>query len=152
MEFCIRPGRPADFSAVVAIQDASAQTSAWTPEALGCVLDGRSDYGLLVAERNGAAIAFLLWRALPEDETEILTLAVEPAFRRRGAALALLREVLENRSGACFLEVRESNAAARRLYRKMGFERVGVRQAYYHRPVENALVMRRTEILPKDAI
>jgi len=41
-----------------------------------------------------------------------------------------------------FLEVRESNAAARSLYGERGFEPVGTRRAYYRNPVEDALVLR----------
>ena len=42
-----------------------------------------------------------------------------------------------------FLEVRESNRAARALYASRGFTEIGRRQAYYRRPVEDALVLRR---------
>jgi ribosomal-protein-alanine N-acetyltransferase len=41
-----------------------------------------------------------------------------------------------------FLEVRESNAAAIALYKSRGFTQISVRNGYYRRPVENALVMR----------
>ncbi len=44
---------------------------------------------------------------------------------------------------AAFLEVRESNAAARGLYGSRGFREIGRRKNYYRRPVEDALVMRR---------
>ena len=42
-----------------------------------------------------------------------------------------------------FLEVRESNSAARKLYDSRGFREIGRRRNYYRRPVEDALVMRR---------
>ena len=42
-----------------------------------------------------------------------------------------------------YLEVRESNDAARRLYASRGFEEVGRRRKYYRRPVEDAIVLRR---------
>jgi ribosomal-protein-alanine N-acetyltransferase len=41
-----------------------------------------------------------------------------------------------------FLEVRESNAAARALYAGFGFREVGRRARYYSRPVEDAIVLR----------
>ena len=41
-----------------------------------------------------------------------------------------------------FLEVRESNAAARSLYQKAGFVQVGIRFGYYSHPVESGIVMR----------
>jgi len=41
-----------------------------------------------------------------------------------------------------YLEVRESNAPARRLYAAHGFREVGRRKEYYRRPVEDAIVLR----------
>jgi ribosomal-protein-alanine N-acetyltransferase len=43
-----------------------------------------------------------------------------------------------------FLEVRESNEVARRLYSVLGFAKVGRRRSYYRRPVEDAVVLRAT--------
>lgn len=40
-----------------------------------------------------------------------------------------------------FLEVRESNDAARRLYEKMKYKQIGIRKRFYERPVEDAIVM-----------
>ena len=45
---------------------------------------------------------------------------------------------------AVYLEVRDSNQRARQLYRSRGFEEVGRRRGYYRRPVEDAIVLRRT--------
>ena len=42
-----------------------------------------------------------------------------------------------------YLEVRESNRAARTLYDADGFEPVGRRRRYYRSPVEDALVLKR---------
>jgi len=79
------------------------------------------------------------------DELHINTLAVRPAWRRRGIARQLLVEVL-GRSAAegarrATLEVRRSNEAARRLYAGLGFEERGVRPGYYTRPPEDALIL-----------
>jgi len=80
------------------------------------------------------------------DEGEILNLAVAPQSRRHGLGHALVRRVLEALTGrgarAIYLEVRESNAPARRLYAAHGFREVGRRQRYYRRPVEDAIVLR----------
>ncbi|HXF95509.1 MAG TPA: GNAT family N-acetyltransferase, partial [Gemmatimonadales bacterium] len=45
-------------------------------------------------------------------------------------------------ASAVYLEVRESNTVARRLYRRLGFEEVGRRARYYRRPEEDAVVLR----------
>ncbi len=80
------------------------------------------------------------------DEGEILNLAVAPDGRRRGLGHALVRRVLEGLTSrgaqAIYLEVRESNASARRLYAGHGFREVGRRKQYYRRPVEDAIVLR----------
>lgn len=81
-------------------------------------------------------------------EAELGDLAVEEGARRRGIGAALVKAALEAAADrgatAVFLEVRESNRAARRLYERAGFEHVGTRKRYYVRPVEDALVMRRS--------
>jgi ribosomal-protein-alanine N-acetyltransferase len=80
------------------------------------------------------------------DEGEILNLAVAPQNRRQGVGRALARQALEalRTSGAAvvYLEVRESNAAARRLYEGLGFQSVGRRVRYYRDPTEDAVVLR----------
>jgi ribosomal-protein-alanine N-acetyltransferase len=101
-----------------------------------------------VAETNGTVAAFLVSREIvPGDsalpgEREILNLAVHPAWRRRGLAKALLEREL-SRPAIFFLEVRESNLAARSLYIRLGFEEIGKRSDYYQNPAESAIVMKR---------
>ena len=43
------------------------------------------------------------------------------------------------------LEVRESNGSARRLYQRLGFKEDGFRKNYYTEPVENAVLMTKTQ-------
>lgn len=73
------------------------------------------------------------------DESELLEIAVQPAMQGRGYGKALLAQAiaLARRSGAVrmFLEVRESNARARKMYTSFGFEETGRRKNYY--PTEN---------------
>jgi ribosomal-protein-alanine N-acetyltransferase len=80
------------------------------------------------------------------DEAEILNLCVAPTARRAGTGRALVRAILERVAAhgarAAYLEVRESNGAARRLYEGEGFAAVGRRRDYYRRPVEDAIVLR----------
>jgi ribosomal-protein-alanine N-acetyltransferase len=80
------------------------------------------------------------------DEGEILNLAVTPSRHRIGIGRALVERVLATLAGRgvqrVFLEVRESNAAARALYAALGFQEVGRRPRYYRRPVEDAIVLR----------
>jgi len=81
-------------------------------------------------------------------EVELLTIAVDPAFRRQGQALALMRdfELQAKANGAsdAFLEVAEDNAAAIALYQRFGFIQAGLRKDYYAGPKQarvSAIVM-----------
>lgn len=98
-------------------------------------IDGR-DAGLAVCQ-------------VAADDAELLTLAVRPVHRRRGAARHLLTAVIDHvrKAGAraLFLEVGVDNPAARSLYDSQGFCAVGERRAYYQRgqgPPADGVVMR----------
>ncbi len=81
------------------------------------------------------------------NELHVQNVAVHPQHRRRGLGRFLVEEALElGRSAGCrgaFLEVRESNTNARRLYVSMGFREVGQRRNYYSRPREHAIQYRK---------
>jgi len=92
---------------------------------------------------------FVLARAAA-GEAEILTIGVDERFGRAGLGwrlmLAALREAKMRDAEAIFLEVDEGNVAARGLYAKLGFSKVGERKAYYAAADgsrSTALVMRR---------
>jgi ribosomal-protein-alanine N-acetyltransferase len=83
-------------------------------------------------------------------EAEILTIAVAPQWRRSGIATSLLAPHLSRLAATqvnrLFLEVDVENTAARALYAKFGFEKVGERKAYCRAAgaqLAGALVMRR---------
>jgi len=82
--------------------------------------------------------------ALYPDEAHVMTIAVDPAVQGRGIGARLVAGMLDEvaRAGlaAATLEVRAGNVAARRLYRRAGFEDAGVRSAYYP-DGEDAVIM-----------
>jgi ribosomal-protein-alanine N-acetyltransferase len=82
---------------------------------------------------------------LVADELHILNLAVDQSFRRRGVAKSLVLSALKraHQKGVkrAFLEVRATNAAAKKLYSDLGFSGTSVRRDYYDEPTEDALVM-----------
>ena len=82
------------------------------------------------------------------DEGDLFQLAVDAAYRRRGVADALMDKALEWGWGrgivVVYLEVRKSNNAAIALYEKHGFKKSGLRKRYYIDPVEDAVVMTRS--------
>ncbi len=125
----------------------------WSVEEIANLLSEGATVRGLVMRRDplvGArrAVGFLLMRAVL-DEAEILTVAVDPAFRARGFGRRLMEEaarrLYRDSVAALFLEVDEDNAPALLLYRSLGFETVGQRDGYYHHPGSDpsaALVMR----------
>lgn len=77
-------------------------------------------------------------------EGDIMRVAVLPEFRRRGIAGALLKQCFSaNKLDAVFLDVRENNIPAIKLYESFGFEKIGARKNYYSNPTENALMMKK---------
>jgi ribosomal-protein-alanine N-acetyltransferase len=99
----------------------------------------------LLAENTEGELGYLMAR-LSGEEGEILNLAVLPGHRRQGVGRRLLEQGLALLIGRgvreAYLEVRESNLAARDLYQGFGFRPVGMRPHYYRNPAEDALVLR----------
>ena len=102
-----------------------------------------------VAESGETLCGYAFFRTCA-PEFELLHLVVAPERRRQGVGADILRQAFAYFAGtdfaACFLEVRTSNRAARRLYAKFGFVQVGQRKNYYNQPVEDALLLRRNLI------
>lgn len=82
----------------------------------------------------------------PRAEAEIHTIGVDPDFQRLGIGESLLKSLLQKAdsfSATTFLEVRTDNASAIELYRKHGFDVVGLRRRYYQPSGADAYTMRR---------
>ncbi len=140
----IRPATAADLAAVTAIERA-AFSDPWSPASFRSLL-GNAQVAFRVAEAGGQVAGYAVaWFAA--DEAELANLAVAAPARGRGVGALLLDAVLAEAAhrGAAtvYLEVRESNAAARRLYASRQFAAVGRRRRYYRHPVEDALVLTR---------
>lgn len=117
----------------------------WSESAFRALM-GRPEAVVLVAEGEAGVVGYAaVW--LAADEAELGDLAVDPAVRRRGVGRALLDAALREARGrgarTLYLQVRESNDAARRLYEGAGFRRVGRRARYYRSPVEDGLILAR---------
>ena len=98
----------------------------------------------LVAEVGGEAVGYVGMMYIL-DEGYISNVAVSAAFRRNGAADALIAELLHRAAALelsfVTLEVREHNTPAKQLYKKQGFIPVGKRKDYYEQPKEDAVLM-----------
>jgi ribosomal-protein-alanine N-acetyltransferase len=135
----VRPVTAEDLDAIGRIQSASPEAAQWN---LGAYLEFECAVAII-----GQVVGFLAVRQTAPDEREILNLAVDPAYRRRGVARRLIEQQLMERrlgqgEGSWFLEVRESNEPAIRLYESLGFRASGRREGYYNNPVEAGIVMR----------
>ncbi|WP_414832308.1 GNAT family N-acetyltransferase [Afifella sp. YEN Y35] len=152
IEITLRDATSED-SPILARIHADAFRHAWTDGDFASFLS-QNGVKALVAFHTGrvtrrAPAGFILYRQAADD-SEVLTLAVLNAYRRRGIAQRLVEETMRRlyheRVATLHLEVEAGNAAAVSLYRKLGFEEVGKRPAYYARDDHTrlpALVMRR---------
>jgi len=88
---------------------------------------------LLIAERKDMVCGFLISRQVA-DEEELLMIAVSPDCQGQSVGYRLLENMLQSALthgvAAVFLEMRADNPAER-LYNKFGFQRIGLRKAYY---------------------
>jgi ribosomal-protein-alanine N-acetyltransferase len=102
-------------------------------------------YKGFVIEHNKDIIGYIVFYTV-SVEAHIMNLAVEPTERNKGYARQLLNHTLElfreRDITECYLEVREHNEEAQRLYKYFGFEVIGRRKKYYPETGEDALVMR----------
>jgi len=131
----IRRGGPGDLAEVAGIQAASPEAAQWD-------VSDYLRYDFRVSVCGIQVAGFLVSRALAEWETELLNLAVAPDFRRQRVARKLVESLLAESPGVVYLEVRESNRAAREFYNHMGFQEVSLRGGYYQEPPEAAIVMK----------
>ncbi len=134
----LRSGR----EALPAIAEAETRifSDAWGEKALLSHAEGASSR-TLAAYLDGVFAGYLLGTVIP-PEGEVYRIAVLPEARGKGVGDALLSAFL-GETPVCFLEVRESNSHARRLYERHGFVLVGTRRGYYKDPKEDACIYKR---------
>ena len=121
----------------------------WTRQDIASLLASPGCAGFLLVEST-IDVGMAIYRIVA-DEAELLTVAVDPGHRRRGAARRLLDAVVAHaRAGGArtlFLEVGADNPGARTLYESAGFGMAGRRAGYYERkdrPAADAFIMRLT--------
>jgi [ribosomal protein S18]-alanine N-acetyltransferase len=156
----IRPGTAADIPHILTLERHSATAGHWSEQQYREAFHPESPARLLLvaAEASaprasgptsvkGSAIQGFLVAHHLAPEWELENIVVAPAARHRGIGKRLLEALFdaarETNSSAVFLEVRESNTAARTLYEGSGFEPTGRRPSYYASPSEDAILYRR---------
>ena len=99
----------------------------------------------IVCKDNGKVLGYCgMWTVLGEGN--ITNMAVAKEYRRQGIAKLLMSEmerisIEENGVDVFFLEVRQSNENAKKLYEKMGYKPIGTRKRFNEKPEEDAIVM-----------
>lgn len=127
--------------------ETNAFPSPWRREFFESELRGTGRVNL-VARRNGSLIGYLfaMWFL---DELHINKIAVDEAERRKGIALALMRECTafarHNGIRTISLEVRQSNSGAQQFYETLGFASFYVRPRYYPDGEAAVVMMRELE-------
>lgn len=120
-----------DLDAVVAIER-EVFLFPWTRGNFSDSID--SGYRCLVLEQNGHLFGYGVMIIGPE-EAHLLTLSVAAGSQRKGWGEKLLQYFIciarDQRARSMFLDVRESNRAAARLYERIGFRQIGKRRDYY---------------------
>jgi [ribosomal protein S18]-alanine N-acetyltransferase len=152
----IRPATLADVTSMIRLDRQSATAGHWTEDQYLQALQYESTRRLVFVidepsapEAPTRVQAFLVAQHIP-PEWELENIVVAETARRKGLGTRLLQHLLstarESNSDSVFLEVRESNRAARTLYEQAGFTQTGRRKSYYTNPPEDAVLYRR--ILP----
>ena len=117
----------------------------WSVSAFEYELKNPLSVWLVAAE--GDQVAGYVGSQTVIDESDMMNIAVAPAYRRQGIAeklISMLIVQLKDRgSYSLTLEVRASNIPAIGLYQKLGFSQVGRRPNYYRNPKEDALILRK---------
>lgn len=116
----------------------------WSRESFESELVNNNLARYIVAKAEGKVVAYGgIWIIL--DEGHITNIAVHPEFRGRRIGEKLVKEMIkrakESKAERITLEVRASNVAARKLYKKLGFKDGGIRKGYYTDTGEDAVIM-----------
>jgi ribosomal-protein-alanine N-acetyltransferase len=140
MPVTIRSAVLDDLPAILAIEQEAASAAHWTREQYA----GLVESGIVLVAEQGRNISGFACAKTVAGDWEIENMVVAKQGRRRGIGSGLLDELLRrirNQAGAAaWLEVRESNQPARRLYKRYGFHETGRRRGYYRNPDEDAVL------------
>ena len=147
----VRRGMLTDLSALLTLVGTFSEAPRWPEQAWRKFLDTEGhttqERLLLLAEEPQGQLSGVLAATCLQMDTELEWVLVHPGRRRQGIGRALLHTWLTWAETAhptkALLEVRASNLPAVRLYESLGFVMAGRRKAYYHDPVEDALLMTR---------
>lgn len=137
---------PEDIETLFTIEQ-SAYEDGWSDDIMHSLLKAQYYYGRALIAVSDSAIYGYCFFSVVFDECHLLNLCIDPKQQGQGLGRYLLQVILQEAAsyGAkqAFLEVRESNVAAIRLYSSYGFTELGRRKGYYPKAEgrEDALVL-----------
>ena len=142
MNYIIRPMEIKDIVQVAAIEK-DIFSVPWSANSFIEASQNENNIYLVCAQNDEVTGYCGLWTVLGEGD--VTNVAVSKKHRGKGYGRALLKE-LENRGrkkdvSKYFLEVRQSNIIAFKLYLSLGYEKIGIRKNFYERPSEDAVIM-----------
>jgi [ribosomal protein S18]-alanine N-acetyltransferase len=146
VKLSIRAAIVADVPAMMELEKRAATAAHWSAAQYDALFHASAPERVaLILDEEAELQAFVIARVVAE-EWEIENIAVAGSARRRGLGTRLLGELLDlaraKGAVAVFLEVRQSNLAARALYEKWAFRESGCRPGYYEYPEEDAILYR----------
>ncbi|WP_086312839.1 ribosomal-protein-alanine acetyltransferase [Enterococcus sp. 7F3_DIV0205] len=117
--------------------------SPWTVDQFRIDLDQKNSHYLVLVE-DDQWLGFISYHLIL-DEVEITHVVIQSAFQQQGYGKKLIdqmiKDLIEQNVHQVFLEVRESNFDAQKLYEKKGFKTINRRVNYYNYPKEDGIIM-----------
>jgi [ribosomal protein S18]-alanine N-acetyltransferase len=146
-QIVVRAATAADIGVMLLLEQAATTAAHWSEKAYQDMFDPAAPVRLaLVAQGDSGILVGFIVAHLIGDDCEVENIVVAPPQQRRGIGRRLLRALLDAARAKIalrmFLQVRESNFAARKLYERSGFAIFGRRNSYYRDPDEDALLYR----------
>ena len=127
---------PDDAAAIASLHEILFPT-AWDRDAIKALIEHPASLAL-IATRPGRIVVGFVIAQIAADEAEILSVGVAPEHQRHGVGRQLVegtaRSAIRSDARRLFLDVADSNVAARALYASCGFVEVGRRKSYYTLP------------------
>jgi len=122
-----------EFNQEISLIENRIHRNPWSKEQIKESFQNRNN--LAIGTFNQDELIGYCFMLIAQTEAEILNIATDINFQRKGLGETLLKECFErlksHKVKNLFLEVRQSNHAAKNLYSKMGFKTIGIRKNYY---------------------
>ncbi len=142
MSYTVREARASDIPSLASLER-ECFSSPWSEDAFRDSMNAENTVFLLCEDESGEAIGYV-GCVLVLDECSITDICTAQHARGKGVGYTLMRalehECNERGVREIFLEVRESNGIAKRLYERCGYKRCGTRRNFYTAPREDAAI------------